>query len=63
MIPPALTVEEVEIVIQINGKVRGRMKVPAGSAEEKLLEKAREQQRIGELLEEEEGGAPYRCAR
>jgi leucyl-tRNA synthetase len=49
--PSALTVEEVEVVIQINGKVRGRMKVPAGSAEEELMEAVREQQRIGELLE------------
>jgi leucyl-tRNA synthetase len=49
--PSAISVEEVEIVIQVNGKVRDRMRVPAGSAEENLLKKAREQQRIGELLE------------
>ncbi len=46
----ALVVGEVEVVIQINGKVRGRMRVPPGSAEEWLLEEARAQQRIGELL-------------
>ncbi len=49
--PKALALEEVEVVIQINGKVRGRMQVPAGAVAEKLLERARGQQRIGELLE------------
>lgn len=48
--PAALAVGEVEVVIQINGKVRSRMKVSAGSAEESLLEEARAQQRISELL-------------
>ncbi|MGB3914767.1 MAG: hypothetical protein WBL94_04365, partial [Dethiobacteria bacterium] len=46
-----ISIEEVEVVIQINGKVRGRMRVPAGTTEENLLKKARGQQRIGELLE------------
>ena len=49
--PSAISIEEVEVVIQINGKVRGRMRVPAGTTEENLLKKARGQQRIGELLE------------
>ena len=49
--PAALAVEEVEIVIQVNGKVRGRMTVPAGAGEEMIMERACEQQRIAELLE------------
>ncbi|NLA27595.1 MAG: leucine--tRNA ligase [Firmicutes bacterium] len=52
--PSALTVEEVEVVIQINGRVRGRMQIPTGSGEEEILESAREQQRIEELLEGKE---------
>ena len=48
--PSALMVEEVEVAIQVNGRVRGRVTVPAGSAEEILLKAAREQPRIGELL-------------
>ena len=49
--PAALAVEEVEVVIQINGKVRGRMAVSAGTAGETLLKKAEEQPRVSELLE------------
>jgi len=52
--PAALAVEEVEVVIQINGKVRGRMTVPAGSSQEELLKAARQQPRISELLEGKE---------
>ncbi len=52
--PSALTVEEVEMVIQINGKVRGRMQIPAGSEKEKVLVAAREQQRIAEILQGKE---------
>jgi leucyl-tRNA synthetase len=33
--------EEVEIVVQINGKVRGKLKVPAGLPEEELLTRAK----------------------
>ena len=50
--PAALAVAEVEVVIQINGRVRGRMTVPAGSSEEELFKAAREQPRISELLED-----------
>jgi len=32
--------DEVEIPVQINGKVRGRVTVPAGSAQEEVLKKA-----------------------
>jgi len=32
--------EEVEIVVQINGRVRGRMRVPAGLAEEEVTRRA-----------------------
>lgn len=49
--PSALTVEKVEVAIQVNGRVRGRMTVSVGSAEEILLKAAREQPRIRELLQ------------
>ena len=49
--PSALAVEEVEVAIQVNGRVRGRMTVSAGSAEEELLKAAREQPRISEFLQ------------
>ncbi len=52
--PEKLLVEEVEVVIQINGKVRGRMTVPTECPEKELIEKARENRRIGELLEGKE---------
>lgn len=50
--PQKLLVDEVEVVIQINGKVRGRMTIASGSSEEELVEEARKQQRIGELLQD-----------
>ncbi len=49
--PEKLVVDEVEVVVQINGKVRGRITVPFECTEEELIEKAREGERIGELLE------------
>ena len=52
--PDALHVEAVEIVIQVNGRVRGRITVPAGCPEEELLEAARGHERIGELLQGKE---------
>ncbi|MFU8794562.1 MAG: leucine--tRNA ligase [Dethiobacteria bacterium] len=46
-----LVVDEVEIVVQINGKVRGRMVVPVDFNEDDLAEAARENERISELIE------------
>lgn len=48
--PEALQVEEVEVAIQINGKVRGRITLTDGYSEKQLLETAREHERVGELL-------------
>ncbi len=48
--PKMLEVDQVEVVIQINGKVRGRINVPADCAEEQLIEEARNNDRVGELL-------------
>ena len=48
--PEKLLVDETEVVIQVNGKVRGRITVPADSPEEELIEKARDNERISELL-------------
>ncbi len=52
--PAALEVEEVEIVIQVNGKVRGRVLVPADSSEVDLLEAARGHERVRPYLEGKE---------
>ncbi|MFY9446135.1 MAG: leucine--tRNA ligase [Dethiobacteria bacterium] len=52
--PQLLRREEVEIVIQINGKVRGKMTVPVDCSQEELVELARGHQRIGELLQGKE---------
>ncbi len=52
--PQMLEVDQVEVVIQINGKVRGRITVPTDCPEDQLVEKARSSDRIGELLEGKE---------
>ena len=48
--PEKLLVDQVEVVLQINGKVRGRVTVPVGCSEEQLIEEAHRNERIGELL-------------
>ncbi|MGI6285291.1 leucine--tRNA ligase [Neomoorella humiferrea] len=48
--PEALVTEEVTMVIQVNGKVRDRMQVPAGLPEEKIKELALKRQRVADLL-------------
>ncbi len=52
--PRMLEVDRVEIVIQVNGKVRGRVEVPVESSEEELVEEARGNERVGELLKGKE---------
>ncbi len=47
----ALQVEQVEVVVQINGKVRGYVTVPAGCPEQELIVAALQNERIGSLLE------------
>ncbi len=48
--PCMLQVDWVEVVVQINGKVRGRVIVPADSSEEELIKEACQNERIEELL-------------
>ncbi|MCA1754558.1 MAG: leucine--tRNA ligase [Spirochaeta sp.] len=43
--------EEVTVVVQVNGKLRAKMELPAGSAPEQLLEGAKAIPRIQELLD------------
>lgn len=45
----ALIQEEVEIVLQVNGKVRDRIKMPTNSQDDELRQKALENSRIKEL--------------
>jgi len=48
--PGMLQVDQVEVVVQINGKVRGRITVPTDCSEEQLIEEAHNNHRISELL-------------
>ena len=43
--------DEIEIVIQINGKVRGRKMVPASATKEELIEAAKAEEKVQQLLE------------
>ncbi|HUF61958.1 MAG TPA: leucine--tRNA ligase [Verrucomicrobiales bacterium] len=45
-----LAVSEVEIVVQINGKLRDRIRLPAGSPEAAVLERVRASEKIGAAL-------------
>ena len=42
--------EEVEVVVQVNGRVRGRIKVPAGLGEEELATRAKSEQFVAQHL-------------
>ena len=42
--------DEVEVVVQINGKVRAKLLLPAGASPEEMLAAARAHERIGSLL-------------
>jgi leucyl-tRNA synthetase len=46
----ALAAAEVEIVVQINGKVRGRLTIPAGLSQEEMTALAGDDSRIAALL-------------
>jgi leucyl-tRNA synthetase len=46
----ALAVEEVEVVVQINGRVRDRLRLPAGASQERAREAALAQSRIQQWL-------------
>ena len=48
--PEKLLVEEIEVVVQINGKVRGRITVTADCPQDELIKAARGNERIRELL-------------
>ena len=52
--PRYLEVNEVEVVIQVNGKVRGRMVVPSAAGEEELLEAARGHEKVLPFLDGKE---------
>jgi len=49
-VPMRLVVEEVEIPVQVDGKVRARVKVPAGATEAEHETAARADERIAALL-------------
>ncbi|GAB4388492.1 MAG: leucine--tRNA ligase [Thermodesulfovibrionales bacterium] len=48
--------EEVELVVQVNGKVRAKLMVPAGLPDDKIREAALNEPKIGEIV----GGKPVR---
>ncbi len=47
----ALVQDEVEIVVQINGKIRQHLTVPAGVGKEQLVELVRADEKVSQLLE------------
>ena len=49
--PAVTSEEEVTIVIQVNGKLRGRLVVPAGESDEKIKELALKDEKTGKFLE------------
>ena len=52
---PALLVHDTfELVIQVNGKVRDRMEVPAGLADDELVERAKASERVQAHLDGKE---------
>ena len=48
--PEAVKEDELTIVIQISGKVRSRLQVPAGTSEEQLQEMALADERVSKFL-------------
>ncbi|RJX28798.1 MAG: leucine--tRNA ligase [Dethiobacter sp.] len=52
--PKLLQVDEAEVVIQVNGKVRGRIIVPVNSSGEELLEEAHKNEKVRPYLEGKE---------
>lgn len=52
--PEALTVEEVELAVQINGKVRSRIRVPAVAPEEEIKRLALEDEKVQQWLQDAE---------
>jgi leucyl-tRNA synthetase len=49
--PAAASEEELTIVVQVNGKLRGRLVVPAGESDEKIKELALKDEKTGKFLE------------
>jgi leucyl-tRNA synthetase len=49
--PAYLERETFELVVQVNGKVRGRAEVPVGLSEDELVERARELPRVQAVLD------------
>jgi leucyl-tRNA synthetase len=56
--PAAAREEEVELAVQVNGKVRGRVVVPRGATEDAIREKALAEPRVAEHLQ---GKAIAKC--
>ncbi len=54
--PGALVAEEVELVVQVNGKLRGKITVPADAAEDEVREKALADERVSRFV----GGKPVK---
>jgi leucyl-tRNA synthetase len=48
--PKALTVDEVELVVQVDGKVRSRIKVPAGCPADEVRNRALIDPKVAEIL-------------
>ena len=53
--------EELTIAIQVNGKLKGKINVPATASKEDVLKKAMEENRVFSYLKEKLWSAPYMC--
>jgi leucyl-tRNA synthetase len=49
--PEAVKVEEIELVVQVNGKVRGRLVIPVGLQEEEIKARALEDEKVKKFLD------------
>ncbi len=62
-VPELAHEEQVEVVIQINGRVRGKISVDAGLSEDELVERAIADPRIQPIAERQASNQAHRRAR
>ena len=56
LVPPALIADEIEFMLQINGKLRGAITVPHGASKEQIEQTALAHEAAGKFLE----GRPHK---
>ena len=53
MVEEALEVSQIELVVQVNGKVRGKILVPGDASEETILSAAKENENVGRSINDQ----------